>query len=76
MGTLRCVQATAFKPATNAVQKPEELVQIVDEQNQAVGKATRAEMRAKNLIHRCSFTIVENRQVGILFKLIGKVQNV
>ncbi len=48
----------------NAVQKPNELVQIVDEDNNEVGKATRAEMRAGNLIHRCSYAIVENAKVG------------
>ena len=51
-------------PTANAVQRPEELVQIVDEHNKAVGKATRAEMRAGNLIHRCSFAIVESTQVS------------
>ncbi|CAL5221884.1 g4147 [Coccomyxa viridis] len=49
-------------PAANAVQRPKELVQIVDEDNKALGKATRAEMRAGNLIHRCSFAVVENSQ--------------
>lgn len=48
----------------NAVQKPKELVQIVDEHNNEVGKATRAEMRAGNLIHRCSYAIIENSKVG------------
>ena len=50
-------------PLFNAVQKPTELVQIVDEQNKAIGAATRAEMRSRNLIHRCSFTIVQNLEV-------------
>ena len=60
-------------PTANAVQKPEELVQIVDEHNNAVGKATRAEMRAGNLIHRCSFAIVENTQVSHLHTTIEEV---
>jgi hypothetical protein len=49
---------------TNSVQKPEELVQIVDEHNQPVRSARREEMRAKNLIHRCSFTMVFNSAVS------------
>lgn len=50
-------------PQKNTVQMPQELVQIVDEDNNATGKATRAQMRAENLIHRCSFTIVQNSEV-------------
>ena len=38
----------------------EELVMIVDENNEIVGKATRAEMREQNLWHRASFVFVEN----------------
>ena len=47
----------------NQVQRPDERVQIVDEANNLTGAATRAEMRAKNLIHRCSFIMVFNKQV-------------
>ena len=43
---------------TNAVQNPSELVCIVDEANQVVGSATRREMRAENLIHRCSYCLI------------------
>ena len=53
-------------PPINVVQKPEELVQIVDEQNKPIGAATRAEMRSQNLIHRCSFTVVQNTEVRFL----------
>ena len=61
----------SFMPTANAVQRPKELVQIVDEHNKALGKATRAEMRAGNLIHRCSFAIVENTQVLLESSLRG-----
>ena len=44
----------------NVVQNPNELVCIVDEENKVVGSATRAEMRAKNLIHRCSYVMIFN----------------
>ena len=55
-------------PPANVVQKPEELVQIVDEQNKPIGAATRAEMRSRNLIHRCSFSVVQNLEVRRLIR--------
>ena len=62
--SVSCLRRTHHHmPLFNAVQKPTELVQIVDEQNKAIGAATRAEMRSRNLIHRCSFTIVQNLEV-------------
>ena len=64
-GNIRIHRRLFHMPTANCVQKPEELVQIVDEDNQAVGKATRAEMRTRNLIHRCSFVLVENTQVRL-----------
>lgn len=45
------------------MQKPAELIAIVDRDNNLVGSATRKEMREQNLIHRASFTIVVNEQV-------------
>ena len=63
--TVYAVRHLHCMPAANAVQRPKELVQIVDEDNKALGKATRAEMRAGNLIHRCSFAVVENSQVAL-----------
>ena len=44
----------------------EEVITIVDEQNQVVGKATRREMRKGRLIHRASYVLVFNGQ-GKLF---------
>ena len=45
----------------NAVQKPGELVTVVNERNEECGSpATRAEGRAKNLIHRCSYVVIRN----------------
>ena len=64
--SVRCSRRTDYMPPVNAVQKPEELVQIVDEQNKPSGAATRAEMRSRNLIHRCSFTVVQNDEVRCL----------
>lgn len=55
--------------ATNKVQKPQELVAIVDEQNNVIGQATRQEMRSQNAIHRCSFTIVSNSKVMAAMEL-------
>ena len=55
--------------ATNQVQKPQELVTIVDEQNNVIGQATRQEMRSQNAIHRCSFTIVSNSKVVAAMEL-------
>ena len=55
--------------ATNKVQKPQELVAIVDEQNNVIGQATRQEMRLQNAIHRCSFTIVSNSKVVVAIQL-------
>ena len=54
----------------NQVQRPDERVQIVDESNKSIGSATRAEMRAKNLIHRCSFTMVFNQQVPTMLPVL------
>ncbi|QDZ19682.1 NUDIX hydrolase [Chloropicon primus] len=49
--------------STNAVQNPRELVTIVNEKNEVTGDpVTRAEMRASNLIHRCSYVIINNRE--------------
>ncbi len=70
-GPVYAVRRSKHMPAANAVQRPKELVQIVDEHNKAIGKATRAEMRAGNLIHRCSFAIVENTQVLLHTRLRG-----
>ena len=61
---VQAVRARHSMVIGNAVQKPEELVQIVDEHNSEAGKATRAEMRAGNLIHRCSYAIIENSKVS------------
>lgn len=61
---VKAVRAIYSMVKCNAVQKPEELVQIVDEYNSEAGKATRAEMRAGNLIHRCSYAILENSKVS------------
>ena len=55
--------------ATNKVQKPHELVAIVDERNNVIGQATRQEMRSQNAIHRCSFTIVLNSKVVAAMEL-------
>ena len=67
-GKIRIHRRLSHMPTANSVQKPEELVQIVNEVNQAVSKATRAEMRTRNLIHRCSFVLVENTKVGLHYK--------
>jgi isopentenyldiphosphate isomerase len=37
---------------------------IVDRENNVVGEATRAEMRAGNLPHRATFVIIENLEQG------------
>ena len=47
----------------NKVQRPAERVAIVDDKNNYVGTTTRAQMRAENLIHRCSFVAIFNSQV-------------
>ncbi|KAK3270592.1 hypothetical protein CYMTET_21012 [Cymbomonas tetramitiformis] len=56
----------ALSDKTNPVQKTDELVDIVDEGNNVIQSATRAEMRARNAIHRCSFVLVFNSK-GKLF---------
>ena len=40
----------------------EEMVTIVDKNNQVIGSATRAEMRAKNLGHRATYILVFNQK--------------
>ena len=47
--------------STNALQNPGELVTIVNEDNEAIDTKTRAEMRAGNLIHRCSYVLILNK---------------
>ncbi|KAL0031069.1 hypothetical protein WJX77_002321 [Trebouxia sp. C0004] len=47
---------------TNEVQRPSEKVAIVDENNTLIGSSTRGQMRAENLIHRCSFIAIFNSQ--------------
>jgi isopentenyldiphosphate isomerase len=44
----------------------EEMVDVLDDAGRVVGVATRAEMRAKHLPHRCVYILVFNRQ-GDLF---------
>ena len=56
-------QAIEMTTLRQAVQQPQELVQIVDKHNKCLGSASRAEMRERNLIHRCSFTMVFNGEV-------------
>lgn len=46
------------------MQHPSELVAVVNENNEQVGSCTRGQMRAENLIHRCSFVAIFNPQVG------------
>eukprot|EP00854_Cymbomonas_tetramitiformis_P008796 gene8796-10424_t len=62
----------ALSDKTNPVQKTDELVDIVDEGNNVIQSATRAEMRARNAIHRCSFVLVFNSK-GKLFVQGGVV---
>ena len=46
----------------NAVQNPKELVCVVDESNRVLGSATRSQMRAENLVHRCSYVMIFNKE--------------
>ena len=48
---------------SNAVQKPDELIQLVDRQGNDVGTARRGQMRAENLLHRASAVLVFNIKV-------------
>ncbi len=48
---------------SNAVQKPDELVQLVDRQGNDVGTARRGRMRAENLLHRASAVLIFNSKV-------------
>lgn len=48
------------------VLQKDEVVEIVNETNQVLQPATREVMRAKNLLHRCSFVFVFNSK-GDLF---------
>ena len=48
---------------SNEVQRPDEQVAIVDENNNCIGSSSRGQMRAENLIHRCSFVAISNSQV-------------
>ena len=43
-----------------------ELVMIVDENNNKVGSATRAEMRAEKLWHRASYVYIRDKQGSFL----------
>ena len=47
----------------NAVQKPDELVQLVDRQGNDAGAASRGRMRKENLMHRASAVLVFNSEV-------------
>src|SRR3972149_2440841 len=38
----------------------DELVDVVDEGNEVVGSASRRELRARNLLHRCTYVFVLN----------------
>lgn len=38
----------------------DELVDVVDDDDRVVGRATRAEMRSRNLLHRAVYLVVEN----------------
>lgn len=57
-----CDGEAALAALKHAVQKPQELVAIVDRDNTVVGSATRQEMRQQDLIHRASFTIIFNKK--------------
>ncbi len=63
---IRALPVLCSMTMSNQVQKPNERVQIVDESNNPTGTATRSDMRAKNLIHQCSFTMIFNSQVSLL----------
>ncbi|MCC6847649.1 MAG: NUDIX domain-containing protein [Deltaproteobacteria bacterium] len=41
---------------------PEEIVDVVDEDDRVVGRVTRAEMRRRNLLHRAVYIIVRNER--------------
>ena len=61
-----CQRFKCTADAPGPVQQPLERVVIVDADNNVAGSATRAEMRARNLIHRSSFIFVHN-SAGQLF---------
>lgn len=44
----------------------DELVDVVDETDRVVGTATRAEMRAQRLRHRCTFVVVRSSEGAVL----------
>jgi len=45
---------------TASVDPGDELVDLVDEEGQVIGVVTRREVRAKQLLHRCTYVIVRN----------------
>ncbi len=49
--------------SSNPVQQPEEQVQIVDDNNNPIGSASRQDMRQQRMLHRCSFVITRNSKV-------------
>jgi len=64
--TLAAPVATTSTHGDGKMGSAQEEVAIVDRDNRVIGSATRAEMRAQNLIHRATYILVFNRQ-GELF---------
>ncbi len=52
-----------------------ELVDVVDESGQTIGRATRREMRARRLPHRCVYVLVFNTQGELLVHLRTAVKD-
>jgi isopentenyldiphosphate isomerase len=44
----------------------DEMVDVVDEQDRVVGTVTRREMRARGLLHRCTYVLVRNAAGQVL----------
>lgn len=54
----------------------DEIVLIVDEQNREVGSATRREMRARRLPHRCTYVLVFDRAGELFVQLRTPVKDI
>ncbi len=65
---VRLTRACDPHPLKDVPQKPEERFDVVDEQDQVVGQATRGEVHAKKLLHRAVHVLVFDKRGQLLLQ--------
>ncbi|MCH7228186.1 16S rRNA (adenine(1518)-N(6)/adenine(1519)-N(6))-dimethyltransferase RsmA [Haloferula sp. A504] len=63
-------------PLKEIAQRDDELLDVVDEQDQVVGQATRAEVHAKKLLHRAVHVFAVNRRGELLLQQRSRLKDV